>query len=44
MGGGSVQIAFAVPDEEVVNAPQGYIVPIIQHGRAYNVYVHSYLG
>jgi apyrase len=44
LGGGSVQEAFAVTDEEAKSAPSGYIANLKGAGKVYNVYVHSYLG
>ncbi|KAI8475039.1 MAG: nucleoside phosphatase family-domain-containing protein [Monoraphidium minutum] len=44
LGGGSVQEAFALPDEEVAAAPKGYVIAVSAGGRQFHVYVHSYLG
>lgn len=44
LGGGSVQEAFALSDEDAAKAPDGYIVKLRASGKSYNVYVHSYLG
>ncbi|KAL6756481.1 nucleoside phosphatase GDA1/CD39 [Haematococcus lacustris] len=44
LGGGSVQEAFAMTDEEAKAAPKGYTVKLKGAGTTYTVYVHSYLG
>lgn len=44
LGGGSVQEAFALTDEEAAKVPSGYATKMKVGGRTYNVYVHSYLG
>ncbi len=40
LGGGSVQQAFAVTEEEANEAPDGYITKLTGGGRTYYVYVH----
>lgn len=40
LGGGSVQEAFALPQDEATAAPAGYITPLKAGGTTYNVYVH----
>lgn len=45
LGGGSVQQAFALPADVAHAAPRSdYIMALAGGGRAYDVYVHSYLG
>ncbi|EIE24311.1 apyrase [Coccomyxa subellipsoidea C-169] len=44
LGGGSVQQAFAIKPQDASKAPPGYITQLSGGGRAYSVYVHSYLG
>lgn len=40
LGGGSVQMTYAVPDAVAKSAPEGYIRQLNGMGRSYNVYVH----
>jgi apyrase len=40
LGGGSVQEAFALPDAEVKQAPEGYVTTVRAGAGSYNVYVH----
>lgn len=48
LGGGSVQIAYAISDESAANAPPGvdaaYVVDKVVVGAKYHVYTHSYLN
>mmetsp|Transcript_3004 Transcript_3004/g.5427 ORF Transcript_3004/g.5427 Transcript_3004/m.5427 type:complete len:441 (-) Transcript_3004:141-1463(-) len=44
MGGGSVQMAYAVDDATAKRAPSGYIFKLKGGGKNYNVYVRSQLG
>ncbi|KDD73355.1 GDA1/CD39 nucleoside phosphatase [Helicosporidium sp. ATCC 50920] len=45
LGGGSVQEAFALTPLEALAAPDpSYVTALQGNGRAYKVYVHSYLG
>ena len=44
LGGGSVQLAHAVSAAEAASAPAGYLRVLSGGGKAYHVYVHSYLG
>ncbi|CAG9466246.1 unnamed protein product [Pedinophyceae sp. YPF-701] len=44
MGGGSMQMAYAVSDGDADSAPPGYVSKLSGGGVTYNVYVHSYLG
>lgn len=44
LGGGSVQMAYAMTNAEAKAAPEGYISSLSGAGKTYNVYVHSYLG
>ena len=44
LGGGSVQQAYALSDAAAAGAPPGYVQKVRAGDRAYNVYVHSYLG
>ncbi|KAK4787514.1 hypothetical protein SAY86_011347 [Trapa natans] len=49
LGGGSVQMAYAIPEEDAVKAPKlsdgedAYIKDMHLKGRNYHLYVHSYL-
>jgi len=43
LGGGSVQLAYAIPAEAAA-APDGYTKPLKGGGVSYDVYVHSHLG
>jgi apyrase len=40
LGGGSVQEAFALPENEATVAPAGYVTPLKAGGTAFSVYVH----
>jgi len=44
LGGGSVQLAHALPPAAAAAAPEGYVSVLSGGGRAHHVYVHSYLG
>ena len=44
LGGGSVQHAYALAADAAAAAPPGYVRALASPGRAYDVYVHSYLG
>jgi apyrase len=44
LGGGSVQHAYALAPGTASAAPPGYVRALAAPGRAYDVYVHSYLG
>ncbi|CAI5531992.1 unnamed protein product [Closterium sp. Naga37s-1] len=44
LGGGSVQMTYAVPDDVAAKAPEGYVRRLSGMGKTYGVYVHSYLG
>ena len=44
LGGGSVQLAHALPASVASRAPDGYVSELSGGGRKYSVYVHSYLG
>mmetsp|Transcript_9890 Transcript_9890/g.11418 ORF Transcript_9890/g.11418 Transcript_9890/m.11418 type:complete len:482 (+) Transcript_9890:145-1590(+) len=44
MGGGSLQMAYAVSDDDARDAPEGYIQTMSGLGNSYNVYVNSYAG
>lgn len=48
LGGGSVQIAYAISDESAANAPPGvdaaYVVDKVVVGAKYHVYTHSFLN
>lgn len=44
LGGGSVQLTYAISDEVASKAPDNYVQKLSGMGQAYNVYVHSYLG
>ncbi|GBG91332.1 hypothetical protein CBR_g52218 [Chara braunii] len=44
LGGGSVQMTYAVSDEVAAKAPEGFIRSLNLRGHAYHVYVHSYLS
>lgn len=44
LGGGSVQMAYALPQNAAAAAPKGYVRTLRGGGAAYHVYVHSYLG
>lgn len=44
LGGGSVQMAYAMSAKEAKSAPDGYISTLAGGGKQYHVYVHSYLG
>ena len=40
LGGGSVQMTYAVPASVASSAPEGYIRQLSGLGKTYNVYVH----
>ena len=40
LGGGSVQMAYAMADAEAKKAPSGYIQTLSGGGKSYNVYMH----
>jgi apyrase len=40
LGGGSVQEAFALPDDAASAAPKGYVTKLRAGGSTYSVYVH----
>lgn len=42
LGGGSVQMAYAVEDKVAWSAPAGYIREVNGKGVRWNVYVHRY--
>jgi len=44
MGGGSIQLAYAMDERDAARAPEGYVREMSGAGRAYPVYVHSWLG
>lgn len=44
LGGGSVQVVYAVEAGAAKGAPEGYVKDIRGGGRTYHVYQHSYLG
>jgi apyrase len=44
MGGGSMQMAYAVPANVAANAPLGYVRPVTYADHTYNLYVKSYPG
>lgn len=44
LGGGSVQMTYAVSDEVAAKAPKGFVRKLSGMGKSYQVYVHSYLG
>mmetsp|Transcript_26624 Transcript_26624/g.36754 ORF Transcript_26624/g.36754 Transcript_26624/m.36754 type:complete len:459 (+) Transcript_26624:153-1529(+) len=44
LGGGSVQMAFALPQNKAASAPKGFVRGLRGGGATYHVYVHSYLG
>eukprot|EP00242_Pyramimonas_sp_CCMP2087_P001715 CAMPEP_0198228520 /NCGR_PEP_ID=MMETSP1445-20131203/113491_1 /TAXON_ID=36898 /ORGANISM="Pyramimonas sp., Strain CCMP2087" /LENGTH=344 /DNA_ID=CAMNT_0043908901 /DNA_START=29 /DNA_END=1060 /DNA_ORIENTATION=+ len=44
LGGGSVQMAYALPQNKAASAPKGYVRALRGGGATYHVYVHSYLG
>mmetsp|Transcript_28108 Transcript_28108/g.53169 ORF Transcript_28108/g.53169 Transcript_28108/m.53169 type:complete len:478 (+) Transcript_28108:83-1516(+) len=44
LGGGSVQMARALHQNDAAAAPKGYVRQLRGGGASYHVYVHSYLG
>ena len=44
LGGGSVQLAYALSPAAAQAAPEGYVREMRGGGATYGVYVHSYLG
>ncbi len=44
LGGGSVQMMRALSPAEAATAPGGYVYPTTYRSRAYQLYVHSFLG
>ncbi|CAI7917872.1 unnamed protein product [Closterium sp. NIES-53] len=40
LGGGSVQMTYAVPDDVAAKAPEGYVRRLSGMGKTYGVYVH----
>lgn len=44
LGGGSMQMMFAVDEEVKAAAPEGYVRDMEGGGETYPTYVHSYLG
>eukprot|EP00976_Prorocentrum_cordatum_P098964 1191626-Prorocentrum_minimum.AAC.7 len=44
LGGGSVQLAYALPQNTAASAPRGYVRALRGGGAHYHVYVHSHLG
>eukprot|EP00850_Spirogloea_muscicola_P009478 SM000053S17435 [mRNA] locus=s53:363203:366038:- [translate_table: standard] len=44
LGGGSVQMAYAISDMASQDAPKGFVRSLSGKGVTYNVYVWSYLG
>lgn len=44
LGGGSVQMAYALSQKQAASAPKGYVRTLRGGGATYHVYVHSYLG
>ena len=44
LGGGSVQLAYAIPPKVAASAPDGYVKSLKGGGKNYDVYVHSHLG
>lgn len=44
LGGGSVQEAFALPDDGAAAAPSGYVTKLRAGGNTYSVYVHRCAG
>mmetsp|Transcript_22452 Transcript_22452/g.31211 ORF Transcript_22452/g.31211 Transcript_22452/m.31211 type:complete len:510 (+) Transcript_22452:58-1587(+) len=44
MGGGSMQMAYAVSEEVAAEAPEGYIRKINAGGALYHLYIKSYSG
>ena len=44
MGGGSMQMAYAVPATVAADAPMGYVRPVTYADHTYNLYVKSYPG
>ena len=44
LGGGSVQMAYAMGAGEAKKAPAGYVQSLAGGGKSYNVYVHRSAG
>eukprot|EP00897_Mesotaenium_endlicherianum_P008406 jgi/Mesen1/7594/ME000395S06750 len=44
LGGGSVQMTYAVSEDVATSAPEGYIRKLSGMGKSYFVYVYSHLG
>mmetsp|Transcript_15659 Transcript_15659/g.26391 ORF Transcript_15659/g.26391 Transcript_15659/m.26391 type:complete len:466 (-) Transcript_15659:31-1428(-) len=44
MGGGSMQMAYAVSAAVAATAPEGYIRQVSANGATYNLYIKSFLG
>ena len=42
LGGGSVQMAYAMTGKEAKKAPAGYVHSLAGAGKSYSVYVHRF--